>query len=156
MGRYIILLVVILALIGCSQDKGNDKNATTPPSSAGTTNVATDFSPGITIDFAKSKNSYVTDDILNILKESLQAINDKNKENFVKGFIPGKEQSNLFWVEGDKQYHFNEIATTQHEGDRINLAIYYQVKDNGAIEDSSMTYTFLKDKDNVWKIALID
>jgi len=109
-----------------------------------------------TIDFTKSKNDYVTDDILNILKENLKAINDKNKDNFVKGFIAGKEQNNLFWVEGNKQYNFNEIASTQQEGDRINLSIYFKVKDSDKIEGNSMTYTFLKDTDGTWKIALID
>ena len=66
-------------------------------------NAGAGFSPGLAIDFAKSKNDYVTDDILNTLNETLQAINDKNKDNFVKVFIPGKDRPvvkviNISWV----------------------------------------------------------
>jgi len=159
MKKYFMLIVVaILTLSGCTKEKSNEPNSMYPNVSpeASSSSPASDFTPGITIDFAKSKNDYVTDAILNILKENLKAINDKNKNKFVEGFIPGREQNNLFWIEGNKQYSFNEIASTQQEGDRINLTIYFKVKDTNTIEDNSMTYTFLKDADGTWKIALID
>jgi len=159
MKKYFVLIVAaMLILSGCAKEKSNEPNSAHSDVSpeANSSSAASDFSSGITIDFTKSKNDFVTDAILNTLKENLQAINDKNKDKFVQGFILGREQNNLFRVEGNKQYSFNEIASTQQEGDRINLTIYFKVKDNDKIEDNSMTYTFLKDTDGTWKIALID
>lgn len=147
MKRYLLLFAVFLTLAGCSQSASP---------SAHSTHAEDEFSPGIFIDFTQARNDFITDEILNTLKTNLQAIIEKNKEIFVQGFIPGMEKSNLFWIEGDRQYRFYEIAAAQKEGDRINIAIYYQMEEGGTIEDSGMTYTFLKDKDGVWKIALID
>ncbi|EFM11419.1 hypothetical protein PaecuDRAFT_1865 [Paenibacillus curdlanolyticus YK9] len=158
MKRYfIVLFLMMLVLNGCGGTK--EKASTDEKEKTVSTDAAsnqTDFTPGISVDFDKAKNDYITDDILKTLKENLQSIIDKNQQNFVKGFIAGREKSNLFWLEGSKQYQFNEIATTQHEGERINITINYKSSDNGTIEDNSMTYTFLEDKTNGWKIATID
>jgi hypothetical protein len=141
----IISIVAFLILTGCSNVNVNENE-----------NNASIFTPETTIDFENYKNDYITDDILNTLKENLQAINDKNKDQFVKGFIPGNEQGNLFWIEGNRQYHFHEIAATQQEGKRINITIYYQYKENEIVDDNSMTYTFVQDSSNNWRIAIID
>lgn len=158
MRRYFLLFAVLfLTLSGCSQAKSAMENkAGSPSPSADSTNGKDEFSPGIFIDFTQAKNDFVTDEILDTLKTNLQAIVDKNKEMFVQGFIPGSEQSNLFWIEGDRQYRFYEIDYTQKEGVRINIGIRYQMKDGDTIEENGTIYTFLMDTDGIWKIAIID
>lgn len=149
-----VLLMVVLT--GCTS--ATEKEAAPSPTAAESATQTT-FTSGINIDFSKYNNDYLTDDILQILKNSLEALINKDKEEFKQGFIDEEHAAgNMFLIETDDQYRFLNISSTQNDqaDQRINIGIEYEILRNQRIEQTSFFYTFEPDNHGKWKIAIID
>ena len=145
MKRQIVTAVLILLFLlgGCAGSQ--------QPGSSG---LASD--EHVKIDFSSHENEFVTQDILNTLESNLKALANKDKEEFIKGFISGHESANMFWVTDEKEFTFLDIISTQKSGDQINIAIKYNATLNGNSEENTLTYTFLQQEDGDWGIVMID
>jgi hypothetical protein len=149
-------MLLISFLTGCTH--ANEKKSGKEQTLTTGSSKQTKFESGVFIDISKFKNDFLTDDILQILKNNLEALVNKDKKNFIAGFIEGHAPGNMFLIETADQYRFLNVSSTQNdqEDKRINVGIEYEILHDQEIENKAFFYTFEPDKNGKWKIAIID
>ncbi|MFG1735339.1 hypothetical protein [Paenibacillus sp. 843] len=115
------------------------------------------FKKGLSLDEMKYDEKY--QDIVTIFKENLTAWAAKDKTAFKNSFISEDvANSQLFLLENDEDFEFvgtPYIIDQFSENGRINIVFYYRT--SGDERELKMhTTTFAKNKDDSWRVALID
>jgi hypothetical protein len=173
----VILLISILLFVfinGCTQKKENNTGNQQPPATQedtstpqsleppGTqedTSTPLSFEKGVFIDLSKHKDDFITDEILQKLKDNLEALVNKDENRFKAGLLEGHDTpGNMAYVKDTNQYKILDISFSKYDpkAKSIMISLPIQILRDTKIDDSTITYYFKPDKTGVWKIALID
>ncbi|RUS45704.1 hypothetical protein [Cohnella sp. AR92] len=117
------------------------------------------FKPGIFVDFSKIDDESIPDEVIKKLKDNLEALLDKNVEEFKAGLLEGHDtEGNMGYILDENQYRFTDIAEAKYFPDNNSIMISLSVQRlrEGQVDDGSITYYFNLDKAGEWKIVLID
>jgi hypothetical protein len=117
------------------------------------------FEKGVFVDFSKLNEDFITDDILQKLKDNLDALVNKDEDKFKAGLLDGHDTpGNMDFVKNTNQYKFLDISETRYNQNAKSIIISLSVKilRDKNIYDSTISYYFKTDKTGEWKISLID
>lgn len=157
--KLFVLLLLITCLTGCANSNQSDTVTQQQPVAAGDTTTPKPFVSGIFVDFAKYKDDFITDEILNKLQDNLKALVAKDEVTFKTGLLEGHDTpGNLAYVKNTNQYQFTDISFTKYNPDNKSIMISLSVRiwRDHTVDDSTITYYFTPDATGIWKIALID
>ncbi|SDS43420.1 hypothetical protein SAMN05444162_1469 [Paenibacillaceae bacterium GAS479] len=173
----ICLSLLLVGLSGCSKAPSSTPNENQQPSESSSKNntgienlivpsketkpepQTSDFKEGITIDFTKYQKEFLTTEILDMLKNNLEAVIDQNKEKFHQNMSDNYKEGNNSLIENENKYMFKNIHLAQkdNENKRINIGIEFLfTSDEKKIKSGNMVYTLMENKKGMWEITLID
>lgn len=121
----------------------------------------TNFKPQVVVNLEQYKESFFNDEIINMLNSTLKAVVDQDKENFNKYIYQPNTLDSLFFSEEKNKYMFYDVEFIQKliidDRVRINVLIRYAEKSSdNVIRNTSIMFTFTKNKEGQWGIANID
>jgi hypothetical protein len=180
MKQILLAGVLLIALLtGCTH--GNDNNtgiqpsvvtqedtlAIQSPDSATPTKekapedtpTSESFEKGVFVDFSKLNEDFITDDILQKLQDSLEALVNKDEVKFKAGLLDGHDTpGNMDFVKNTNQYKFLDISESKYNkiAKSIMISLSVQILRDKKIYDGSLTFYFETDKTGEWKIQLVD
>lgn len=120
---------------------------------------ASDFKEAVNIDFSKYQKDFLTIEILDILKNNLESIINRDKEDFNRNMSENYKKSNSSLIENQNKYMFEDINLAQRDNEmkRINIGIKFLVTlDERDIKRGNMVYTLKENIKGQWEITLID
>ncbi|WP_343262409.1 hypothetical protein [Paenibacillus hubeiensis] len=119
------------------------------------------FEAGVLIDFDSFKKSFFNDDIITKLKSNLEAVVAQDQEKFAEHLHESYSRHSVFFDKQNVQYMFYDLDTikkvTMDGRVQIQVGVRFALQDSeGNVENSGLTYFFVKNKEDQWKIANID
>jgi hypothetical protein len=117
------------------------------------------FEQGVFVDFSKLNEDFITDDIVQKLKDSLEALLNKDEDKFRAGLLDGHDTpGNMDFVKNTNQYKFLDISESKYNQNAksIMISLSVQILRDKNIYNGSITYYFETDKTGEWKIQLVD
>ncbi|WP_339275993.1 hypothetical protein MKY59_03405 [Paenibacillus sp. FSL W8-0426] len=120
-----------------------------------------DFEAGVLIDFDSFKKSFFNDDIITKLKSNLEAVVAQDQEKFAEHLHESYSRHSVFFDKQNVQYMFYDLDTikkvTMDGRVQIQVGVRFALQDSeGNVENSGLTYFFVKNKEDQWKIVNID
>lgn len=120
-----------------------------------------DFKSGVFIDFDSFQKSFFNDDIISKLKRNLEAVVAQDQEKFAADLDENFSRHSVFFDKQNVQYMFYDLDTLKKvdlDGRvQIQVGVRFAVKDSeGKVENTGLTFFFVKNKEDQWKIANID
>ena len=117
------------------------------------------FEPGVFVDFSKLLSDWVTDDMVQIMRDPFDAIVHKDIHTFIEGFHDwGVASNNFQLITTDEQYRFINVSYPNYieEYNIIYFLVEFDVLHDHQIESRSASYSLKPDKHGIWKIEMID
>ncbi|WP_019638924.1 hypothetical protein [Paenibacillus fonticola] len=164
--KNLIITAVFVAgvLSGCGNTTNTAPNSSSTPITKERTNSvqenaensAIDFTPGVFIDWDSVNEPLMNEQIKTVLKETLEALVNKDREKFKNQFIDAVTLE-------DSMYVFDTIATfdqidslEEDRSGRISVGVLgTALQDNNIIKYAKFFY-FNKDDQGNWKLVAID
>lgn len=160
----ITAVFIIFLLSGCG-DKPNTVPDNSPPPitqeqnnsvQENAENSAIDFTPGVFIDWDSINEPLMNEQIKTVLKETLEALSEKDEEKFKNQFIDAVTLEDSIYV-FDTIARFDQINNLEEDWrGRISVEVVgTALLDNNIIEYGKIFYFNKNDKGD-WKLVAID
>ena len=117
------------------------------------------FDKGIFVDFSKLNADFITDEIVQKLRDNLEAVINRDEDKFRASLLEGHDTiGNMDYVLGINQYKFLDIGETSYNEKTkiIMIGVYAEILREKQINKGAIDYYFQQDQTGEWKIALID
>ncbi|KQO10757.1 hypothetical protein [Paenibacillus sp. Leaf72] len=142
-------------------------SALEPESSAGSSpsetadasaNTLADFEPGMDIDWEAAQSELKEQGMAEALHANLEALLKQDQKAFNSTFLDQAHAEPFQFYLSYYQYYFTGIGdVTYFDSGNINVVVKVNLwSEAGFEENSAMTYTFQKNKEGGYKIAVID
>ncbi|GAA0135177.1 hypothetical protein YSY43_20170 [Paenibacillus sp. YSY-4.3] len=162
--RIITTVFMISLLSGCGNTTNTTPNSSPPPITKEHTNSveenietsAIDFTPGVFIDWDSVNEPLMNEQIKTVLKETLEALTNKDKEELKNQFIDAETmEANMHGFDNIATY--DEINSLEEDrSGRISVVVLGTVLLDNNITEKSKIFYFNKNDKGDWRLVAID